>query len=144
MSDERQQRTVAEYTPTTNTKRISKRGKIYAKTEGHCAYCGVPLEPFGIWHLEHMKPKKDGGGNTIKNLVAACPSCNRLKGQRDVKGFRARLTIDYAAQIISMAEALEDFAAVSPSVNNVIVSLSKAAKDLRSMPLKFYMDEGGV
>ena len=32
--------------------------------------------------MDHVKPKKQGGLDTWENLVAACQSCNRKKGNR--------------------------------------------------------------
>ena len=45
-----------------------------------CVYCAEPLE-FANATLDHVYPLAHGGAHTLGNLVAACPSCNRLKGE---------------------------------------------------------------
>jgi 5-methylcytosine-specific restriction endonuclease McrA len=45
-----------------------------------CVYCATPLE-FATATLDHVYPLAHGGAHTLGNLVAACPPCNRLKGQ---------------------------------------------------------------
>ena len=32
--------------------------------------------------MDHVKPKKQGGKDSWENLVAACQTCNRKKGNR--------------------------------------------------------------
>lgn len=61
---------------------------IYDKTDGSCAYCRKKLAfvIYGIpgaranWEVDHDVPISRGGSNEFKNLVAACFSCNRSKG----------------------------------------------------------------
>ena len=61
---------------------------IYEKTGGRCFYCGQKLvftaygdvqHPRG-WEVDHVKPRSRGGSDDLKNLVPACISCNRQKG----------------------------------------------------------------
>lgn len=56
-----------------------KRYRVLEKSGFRCMYCGVNTGPFEV---EHVVPKKHGGGNNLGNLVASCPSCNRDKGDR--------------------------------------------------------------
>lgn len=44
-----------------------------------CVYCACPLEP-AIATLDHVYPVARGGPHVPGNLVVACGSCNRLKG----------------------------------------------------------------
>ncbi|MES2178085.1 MAG: HNH endonuclease [Gemmatimonadota bacterium] len=43
-----------------------------------CVYCAAPLE-YARATLDHVYPLAKGGANAPGNVVAACPSCNRLK-----------------------------------------------------------------
>ena len=61
----------------------NKRGawgwSIFQITDGHCAYCGCNLDFAGLWHLEHVIPRSQGG-RWKGNLIAACERCNLSKG----------------------------------------------------------------
>lgn len=64
----------------------SKGEKVFAKTDGHCAYCGIVLDI--DWNVDHVIPKARGGSNGIDNLFAACPTCNMSKGAKSLEQFR--------------------------------------------------------
>lgn len=55
--------------------RVAKKQKLYAKQGGLCAYCEYHF-PIARLTYDHVVRKRDGGGNTIDNLVLACPPCN--------------------------------------------------------------------
>lgn len=91
-----------------------QRAAILAKTNGHCAYCGIPLE--GRWQVDHMHPiirssryATDENGqfirdewgrkqiekyvthpdrDTFDNLWPACCSCNNYKNGNPLESFR--------------------------------------------------------
>lgn len=68
-----------------------KRVKVYAKTNGHCAYCGDNLceEDFAV---DHVYPRSLGGSNHIDNLMPSCHSCNASKGTKTLDHYRMYLT----------------------------------------------------
>ena len=43
-----------------------------------CVYCAAPLE-YSRATLDHVYPLAKGGAHAPGNVVAACPTCNRLK-----------------------------------------------------------------
>jgi 5-methylcytosine-specific restriction endonuclease McrA len=46
---------------------------------GHrCVYCAIRLD-YSCATLDHVYPLAKGGAHAPGNVVAACPSCNRLK-----------------------------------------------------------------
>lgn len=47
-----------------------------------CEYCHLPkrFAPFFGFHIEHVCPKKHGGGNKPANLAFACFRCNLHEG----------------------------------------------------------------
>lgn len=46
--------------------------------DGHrCAYCGAKAT-----HVDHKRPRAQGGTDSPRNLVAACAGCNLAKGAR--------------------------------------------------------------
>jgi 5-methylcytosine-specific restriction endonuclease McrA len=55
------------------------RKNIIKRDHGTCQYCGRNSQPMTI---DHVIPKSFGGSDTWENLVCACPSCNRNKGNQ--------------------------------------------------------------
>lgn len=58
---------------------------IIKKTKS-CPSCKMPWSLVGKPHIDHIKPLKLGGKNTIKNIQPLCELCNKLKSAR-VKEF---------------------------------------------------------
>ena len=50
------------------------------RQEGRCYYCGVKLDKG--YDVDHVVPITRGGNNDPSNLVIACPTCNRSKGDK--------------------------------------------------------------
>jgi len=49
------------------------------KRDGYiCQYCGNDAT-----QVDHVIPRKSGGGHELENLVACCAPCNSAKGARD-------------------------------------------------------------
>ena len=67
------------------------RHQVLKKTNSHCAYCGVDLPSVYRFHVDHMVPRTQGGGDEIGNLIAACSHCNISKGGRTIEEHRERL-----------------------------------------------------
>ena len=44
------------------------RQKLYTKQDGKCGYCQGPILAGQVIEIDHIKPKKDGGSNAMKNL----------------------------------------------------------------------------
>lgn len=58
--------------------RFSRLG-VYSRDDFKCQYCGA-VKPWRELNLDHVNPKKYGGGTTWTNVVACCYSCNTRKG----------------------------------------------------------------
>ena len=56
-----------------------------------CQYCRTPLTNETA-NFDHVRPWKRGGRTKGKNLVSACPRCNKLKGNKSVTKFLKLLT----------------------------------------------------
>lgn len=71
--------------------------EIYDKSDGYCRYCGKKLAftnygrlgERGAWEVDHSVPRSRGGTDYLRNLVPACVDCNRDKGPRTGKSYRA-------------------------------------------------------
>jgi 5-methylcytosine-specific restriction endonuclease McrA len=73
-----------------------QRERVKKRTNGRCGYCGCELG--GKYHIDHRISKSDHRYFGIKhpdreeNLIAACSSCNILKGSNDPDRFRSLIT----------------------------------------------------
>jgi len=52
---------------------------VIAREGRRCAYCGDTVGPF---HFDHLFPWSKGGTDNPSNLIIACESCNRDKGDK--------------------------------------------------------------
>ncbi len=61
------------------------RHEIMLRDGFKCVYCGYDgAASFDAWRhgrlcIDHLKPRKSGGGNEKENLVTACAACNSDK-----------------------------------------------------------------
>ena len=68
--------------------RRHRRRDVSERCDSHCVYCHTDLaedapDPAHRPTLDHLVPKSKGGGFRLRNLVLACSSCNRRKGDAD-------------------------------------------------------------
>lgn len=69
-----------------------KREAVYAKYNGHCAYCGNPIT-YKDMQVDHFKPLRayndgDCGSDDLENLMPACRTCNHYKRANPLELFR--------------------------------------------------------
>lgn len=75
------------------------RGSVYAKYDGHCAYCGKKLETIKDMQVDHMTPKWRLQDPTYfkvtqeevesdSNYMPTCRRCNHYKREKDLEQFR--------------------------------------------------------
>ena len=55
------------------------RTEIFSRDSYTCQYCGKETRDLT---LDHVMPKKRGGGHNWQNVVSACPPCNHHKAGR--------------------------------------------------------------
>ena len=68
----------------------TERQKIYANMNGRCAYCGCEIE-YKDMQVDHIKPLRIGGADTLDNMISSCRRCNHYKSTLDLEGFRTYL-----------------------------------------------------
>ena len=58
------------------------REVVRVRAGNRCEYCRVRQEhvPFALLQIEHVRPKKHGGDDSVENLALACNRCNLSKG----------------------------------------------------------------
>lgn len=111
-------------------------------THNHtCAYCGgVSGDP--KLEVEHVHPRSKGGGNSVKNLVIACRSCNEAKGNQllpDWKKSLGKSKLD-KARVIGIEKTLKgkwttmrDAAAVNATRHALLTQILLFAQDGKSV-----------
>lgn len=67
------------------------RGNVYLRDKGRCQYCGQRISRNKATY-DHVTPRSKGGRTNWENIVIACVSCNRRKGDKSLRdaGFRLR------------------------------------------------------
>lgn len=82
--------TAPEYTPsvfrvTCGSFSIAETGireLVWAMTDGHCCHCGMLMNPFKDFSIDHKMPTSKGGKDCLWNLQPLCRRCNSAKGNR--------------------------------------------------------------
>lgn len=69
-----------------------KRIKVHQKYNGHCAYCGEPINIKDM-QVDHLYPLYLGGTNDFSNLMPVCRSCNNYKRTYTLEKFREQLNL---------------------------------------------------
>jgi 5-methylcytosine-specific restriction endonuclease McrA len=67
-----------EYMKCKTTVRFSKQN-VFLRDDWTCQYCATPLSEKTAT-MDHVLPISKGGKTSFLNIVAACPTCNSLKG----------------------------------------------------------------
>ena len=75
---------------------VKKRQAVWKKTDGHCTYCGIVLEPSHAitghqFCIDHVISPLLGGNHDLANLVPACHRCNSAKHQLSIEDYRKLL-----------------------------------------------------
>ena len=68
------------------------RKRVYEKYNGHCAYCGRPID-YKDMQVDHIQAKYVGGADELENYNPACRMCNFYKGTMDIDHFRDQLKL---------------------------------------------------
>jgi len=109
------------------------RGQIFHKTQGHCAYCGRPLDPFGTWQIDHVIPSSRDGTDEISNLVASCRRCNSRKKNKTPAEFKEYLTKRALSQIDDFEDSLSDFFSIYVSEESLPEQLIDLTSRMRAI-----------
>ncbi|HLF09520.1 MAG TPA: HNH endonuclease [Dehalococcoidia bacterium] len=67
--------------------RLNRR-EVFARDDFTCQYCGHRVRDLT---LDHVTPRRLGGGHSWENLVSACKTCNHRKAGRTPAEARMRL-----------------------------------------------------
>lgn len=66
------------------------RQKVYQKYDGHCAYCGRPID-YKDMQVDHIQAHSLGGADELANYNPACRMCNFYKSTMNIEKFRSEL-----------------------------------------------------
>ena len=73
---------------------------VLAKSNGHCWYCGKTITidsrfqkvTSDTYAIDHFVPSSKGGSDDFSNLVPSCWTCNVIKKDHDIQGFKEALS----------------------------------------------------
>lgn len=68
--------------------RKSEKGLIYAKTGGHCAYCGKKIKPSEMTVDHLVSHTLHSGSDDLDNLLPSCRECNITKWTYTIEEYR--------------------------------------------------------
>ena len=69
----------------------SERNYFYKMYGGRCAYCGTQITFRGM-QIDHKIPLAINGEDTKENMLPACRTCRRIKGNSDIGYFRKTIS----------------------------------------------------
>lgn len=69
-----------------------ERNDFYKMYGGRCAYCGVKITFRGM-QIDHKIPLAINGEDTKENMIPACRTCRRIKGNSDIGHFRKTISL---------------------------------------------------
>ena len=59
------------------------RQLVEARAGGSCEYCRLLQAATGVvFHIEHLRPRSQGGKTRLSNLALSCPGCNLAKAEK--------------------------------------------------------------
>ena len=64
---------------------------VFEKQGAHCFLCDKWMKPQALSRdctLDHLRPRHDGGGDFLYNLVFSCGPCNRSKAGKDIVDYK--------------------------------------------------------
>ena len=64
------------------------QAQVWEKNGGICWYCGLKLNPWLTFSVDHFCPVRLGGSDDIENLVPCCRPCNARKRDKTIDEFR--------------------------------------------------------
>ena len=77
---------------------------IAARDNCRCIYCGATAEQSGSHlHLDHLRPRSQGGSDSARNLVTACRRCNSARQDMTVAQWAAYAAVKYGVVFTSRA-----------------------------------------
>ena len=113
-------------------------GLIFSKTDGHCTYCGTPLDPFSRWHMDHGIPKKQGGPTNYDNLWPACSKCNISKLDRTADEYRRAIPERLLRKVDELEELIGQMGQLAPDVTTHIYNIRRA---IQAHEVVFYFEQ---
>jgi hypothetical protein len=120
-----------------------KRRQVFDKCFGACAYCGTSLEfENSNWCPEHRMPRSRGGGNDLRNLVAACLLCNKRKRNRTPDEWREALKGQFFDAVTKAREIAQTFFLDSEIIVDLLEeAMASAASNEVAFPGDCYTED---
>lgn len=127
---------------------IATRELIYNRQQGCCGICGIHMKldapplgtrgqvtkcPSNFMHIDHIKPRVQGGRNSRGNYRGLCSTCNLSRGNRSGERLKSiivdnfnKMSMTDGDNILSKRDLLKDDLANGLLTREDIVELIKA------------------
>lgn len=127
--------------PDGSVKRTKRNeGLIYAKTKGHCTYCGCWLSPFEPWHFEHLVPVSRGGAQRYDNIWLACKACNSSKNAKTLEEWRSYLSRRGAERMQALLSHISRLGVQTDDLYAIRQELDQIGKRVANYEIRFWVD----
>jgi hypothetical protein len=113
--------------------------KVYRKTDGKCTYCGGDLSP-NTFVVDHILPRKQGGGDEFANLAPACPSCNGKKTRWTPEEYKC-LLIERAVYALAEYARWIQFLPPESDPDGLRWQVEQMIEAIQQNPPRFYIDQ---
>lgn len=100
---------------------------VWKRDKGICQYCGKPVS-IKEYTVDHIHPKKLGGGNFWSNVVTACFPCNNKKDCKPLK--------ESGMKLIKKPKVPN----VCHTIEQTILQKFKQMKELKTVPHQSWFD----
>lgn len=117
---------------------ISKklRFEIFKRDDFKCQYCGKS-SPKVVLEVDHIIPKKEGGGDNLENLITSCFDCNRGKGKNLLEEYKEGTDpTEQAVLLLERERQLKEY-------NQVLKKVRKRKNEDYSIILEHWEDNFG-
>lgn len=79
--------------------RKGRRYAIYTRDNWRCVWCSCRVavgkkakaKHLALAHLDHIRPRSNGGSNATENLITSCSRCNKRRGKTPAHVYAKRV-----------------------------------------------------
>ena len=102
------------------------RYEILARDNHACQYCGATVATGAVLEVDHKQPASKGGQSIASNLITACRTCNRGKGDRVEPSVRIKVA-DKLRALENLGRHLGIYAPLQIDIRSLVIKAAVEA-----------------